>query len=70
MKEIKITTEYIKLGQFLKFAHIVSGGGEAKVLIQTGKIKVNGEICEKRGKKLRKDDIIKNMINEEEYKII
>lgn len=58
MKEIKIETEFIKLDQFLKYAGIVQTGGEAKMMIQDGMIKFNGEIITQRGKKIRKDDII------------
>ena len=52
MKKIEITTEFIKLDQLLKFAGLVMTGGEAKEIIQGGKVKVNGEICTMRGKKL------------------
>ena len=52
MKKIKIKDEYIKLGQALKLAGLVSSGVEAKVLILDGKVKVNGEVCLQRGKKL------------------
>lgn len=58
MEEVKIKTEYIKLDQILKFAAIVQSGGEAKMLINDGQVLVNGEVCLKRGKKIRKDDII------------
>ncbi|SKA91403.1 ribosome-associated protein [Clostridium sp. USBA 49] len=68
MKEIKINTEIIKLDSFLKYAGIVNMGSEAKIYIQTGKVKVNGEIELKRGKKLKKGDIIE--IEGENYKII
>ena len=49
--------EFIKLDSFLKFAGAVMTGGEAKELIQGGKVKVNGEICEMRGKKMRPGDV-------------
>lgn len=58
MNEVKITTEFIKLDQFLKFAGIVQTGGQASMLIQDGIITVNDDICLKRGKKLRTGDII------------
>ena len=58
MEEVRIETEYIKLDQILKFASIVQSGGEAKTLISDGQVLVNGEVCLKRGKKIRKDDII------------
>ena len=53
---IKITTEFIKLDALLKFASLVSSGGEAKQLIQDGKVLVNGEVCTMRGKKIRPGD--------------
>ena len=43
MKEIKITTEYIRLDQFLKLANIASSGGEAKYLVLEYEIFVNNE---------------------------
>lgn len=55
-KEIKISTEFIKLEAFLKFSGAVSTGGEAKNLIQDSLVKVNGEVCTMRGKKLRTGD--------------
>ena len=56
MEQIAITTEFIKLDAFLKFANAVSSGGEAKVLIADGLASVNGEVCTMRGKKLRPGD--------------
>ncbi len=56
MKEIRITTEFIKLDQLMKFADMVQSGGEAKVLIAQGLVLVNGEICEQRGRKIRSGD--------------
>lgn len=57
-KEIKISTEFIKLEAFLKFSGAVSTGGEAKNLIQDSLVKVNGEVCTMRGKKLRTGDTV------------
>lgn len=56
METVYITTEYIKLEGFLKLANLVMSGGEAKLLIQDGYVKVNGETCLMRGKKLREGD--------------
>ena len=58
MTEIKIETEFIKLDALLKFANLVSSGGEAKIRIAEGEVLVNGEICTMRGKKLRYGDTI------------
>jgi ribosome-associated protein len=57
-EKIAITTEFIKLDAFMKFANVVMTGGEAKMLIQDGAVKVNGEICTMRGKKLRPGDVV------------
>ncbi len=48
----------ITLGQALKAANVVGTGGEAKVLIQAGEVRVNGEVETRRGRKLREGDII------------
>ena len=55
-KNITIKDEYIKLGQALKLANIASEGVEAKYMILDEKVKVNGEVCTQRGKKLYKGD--------------
>ena len=54
--EIKIHTEFIRLQDLLKFAGAAGTGGEAKLAIQEGEVKVNGEVCLMRGKKLRPGD--------------
>lgn len=51
-----IQTEYIRLDSFLKLCDAVQSGGHAKIVIQDGEIKVNGEVCTQRGKKLRTGD--------------
>ena len=53
---VSISTEFIKLQDAMKFANIVYSGGEAKTLIQEGEVKVNGEVCTMRGKKLYPGD--------------
>jgi len=58
MKEITISTEYIKLDQFLKYVGIAETGGHSKEIIKSGKVKVNGEVALERGKKLRTGDIV------------
>lgn len=55
---ISITTEFIKLDSLLKFANAVATGGEAKQIIQDGLVKVNGETCTMRGKKIRPGDVV------------
>ena len=54
--EIQIHTEFIKLQDLLKFAGAVETGGDAKLIIQEGRVTVNGEVCTMRGKKLRPGD--------------
>lgn len=68
MTEIKINTEFIKLDSFLKWAGAVSLGSEAKIFIQNGEVKVNGNIETQRGKKLKKGDIVE--FNGDVFKII
>ncbi len=55
---MKITTEYIKLDSFLKFAGLSDTGGEAKERVLAGEVLVNGEVCLMRGKKLRPGDTV------------
>ena len=57
MQEIVIKDEYIKLGQALKLAGLVGSGVEAKILIQDGLVTVNGEVDERRGRKLYPGDL-------------
>lgn len=58
MEIIEINTEFIKLDQLLKFAGLVGNGSDAKIMIQDEMIRVNGEICTMRGKKLRPGDMV------------
>lgn len=57
MESIYLRDDFIKLGQALKLAGLVSSGVEAKEVIQDGLVKVNGEIDTRRGKKLVSGDI-------------
>ncbi|MDB2101134.1 RNA-binding S4 domain-containing protein [Clostridium paraputrificum] len=68
MNKILINTDIIKLDAFLKWSGIASLGSEAKLYIQDGLVKVNGEVCVQRGKKLKRGDVIS--FNQEEYKIV
>ena len=58
MNNITIQTEFIKLDSLLKFAGMVSTGGEAKELIAGEQVLVNGEVCTMRGKKIRPGDTV------------
>ena len=54
----------MKLDQFLKWKNLVSSGGEAKIFIKSGSVRVNGEIETRRGRKLNKGDKVIFLKNE------
>lgn len=58
VREIFISTDFIRLDSALKLADAVQSGGHAKIIIQNGEVKVNGETCTMRGKKLHAGDEI------------
>jgi len=58
MEIIKIRDDFIKLGQALKLAGLVQSGVDAKIEIQEGFVKVNGEVELQRGKKIHPGDVI------------
>ena len=55
---VTISTEFIKLESAMKLANIIPTGGAAKQEIQEGFVKVNGEVCTMRGKKIRPGDTV------------
>lgn len=55
-EKIIINDEFIKLDSLMKFSGLCETGGEAKVLIQSGQVLVNDEVCTMRGKKMRDGD--------------
>ncbi len=55
-KKISIETEFIRLDAFLKMCDAVQSGGHARIVVQEGEVKVNGEVCTQRGKKMRTGD--------------
>ena len=57
-EQIRITTEFIKLDQLLKFSGAAEIGSEAKQMILDEIVKVNGEVCTMRGKKIRAGDVV------------
>lgn len=57
MEVIQLRGDYIKLGQALKAAGLVGSGVDAKLVIQDGKVKVNGKVETQRGKKLIAGDV-------------
>ncbi|AIS08326.1 hypothetical protein LACWKB8_0003 [Lactobacillus sp. wkB8] len=67
IKEFKLTSEYITLGQFLKEESIISSGGQAKWYLQDNPILLNGVKEQRRGKKLRSGDKLE--VNQETYEL-
>ena len=68
MKEVKITTEYITLGQLVKFLSLVGSGGEVKFFLSESEILINGEIDNRRGRKIYPDALV--TINNQRYRIV
>lgn len=68
MEEVKISTEFIKLDSFLKWCGAVSQGSDAKMYILNEEVKVNGDICTQRGKKIRPGDIVE--IDDKKYRVV
>ena len=68
MLEKVIKSKFIKLDSFLKYVGAYSSGSEAKDDILQGKIKVSGEVCLQRGRKLRDQDVVETA-NGERYKV-
>ena len=58
MNSVKIKDEFIKLGQLLKLAGLCESGVDAKIAIQDGLVKVNGEIDTRRGRKIVPGDVV------------
>lgn len=67
-KIIKVEGEYIKLQDLLKYSGLCQTGGHAKIVIQNGEVRVNGEVCTMRGKKMRTGDIVE--YNNEQVEVI
>lgn len=68
METIKIRDDFIKLGQALKLAGLVESGVDAKMEIQEGFVRVNGEVEVQRGKKIRPGDVIE--YNGQQIKVV
>lgn len=66
MRNILIKTEFIKLDQLLKHASVVDTGGLAKIMIQDGMVRLNGETETQRGKKIHPGDIVEVLFFDEE----
>ena len=67
MEEKKISTEYITLGQFLKFANIIETGGREKEFLKTNVVLVNSIEENRRGRKLYRGDVVE--VNNKYFKI-
>ncbi|MEA5050728.1 MAG: RNA-binding S4 domain-containing protein [Oscillospiraceae bacterium] len=68
MTDVSITTEFIRLDAFLKFAGAAMSGGEAKELVQRGGVTVDGEPCLQRGRKLRGGECVR--AGDKEYRVV
>ena len=68
MEEIRITTPFIKLDQLVKFAGLAETGAKANILIELVEFNINGELCTKRGKKIKPGDVID--FKNKKYKIV
>ena len=67
--EVKITTEFIKLDQLIKYAGIAYSGAEAKDMVVNGYASVNGEVCTMRGKKIRPGDVVTLDFEDDSFEI-
>lgn len=65
--EVKLKTEYIRLGQFLKYVDLIGSGGEEKIFLLTHEVLVNGVGENRRGRKLYPQDIV--VIGQQSYHI-
>lgn len=68
MKQVTISTEFVTLGQFLKLANLIQTGGEAKFYLQEHEVRINGEVDNRRGRKLYSDMIVE--IENQTFKIV
>ncbi|MBR0360706.1 MAG: RNA-binding S4 domain-containing protein [Clostridia bacterium] len=67
--EVKLTTEFIKLDQLIKYAGIAYSGAEAKDMVINGYASVNGEVCTMRGKKIRPGDVVTLDFEDDSFEI-
>ena len=65
---VTIKTEYITLGQFLKFTNLIDSGSKAKIYLATQEVTVNNELESRRGRKLRPGDVV--VTEEATYEIV
>ena len=57
-RDVAIREDTIRLGQFLKLADLIDNGADAKPLMISGAVRVNGEVETRRGRQLRKGDVV------------
>jgi ribosome-associated protein len=69
VRDVPIRDDMIRLGQLLKLADVVSGGGEAKALLADGAVAVNGEREERRGRQLHPGDVVA-VAGEDELRVV
>jgi ribosome-associated protein len=67
MREVRIREHSIRLGQFLKLADLIDTGSEARPLLEDGSVRVNGEVEARRGRQLRKGDVV--TLGEEQVRV-
>ena len=58
MHEVAIRDDMIRLGQFLKLADLVDSGADAKPVVQSGAVTVNGDVETRRGRQLHRGDVV------------
>jgi ribosome-associated protein len=58
VRDQPISDEMIRLGQFLKLANLVDSGADAKPVVQSGAVRVNGEVETRRGRQLHRGDVV------------
>ncbi len=59
VRDVPIRDDAIRLGQFLKLADLVDTGADAKPLVQTGQVTVNGDVETRRGRQLVRGDVVR-----------
>lgn len=58
MLDVPISDDVIRLGQFLKLANLIDAGSDARILLQAGSVRVNGEQEHRRGRQLHRGDVV------------
>lgn len=68
MVDVKITSKYITLGQFLKYVGIIGNGCEAKIYLANNEAYINNELDVRRGRKIYPGDVVK--VDNQTFKVI